>query len=413
MRVSCLSESRHRTPCREALRSVPAVVTSGSAVPVLVDGARTPIGRLGRALGDIPSVQLGELAVRGALARSSGIVPEYALLGSVLQAGNGQNPARQAALRGGCPPTTPATTLNDVCLASLSAVTMAGVLVGTKRYRSVLVGGFDSMSRAPHVTWMRSPRPMGDHQLVDSMVHDGLWCSIEDSGMGVLSDAENQRLGISREQQDEFALASHQRAAGAAERLAQETIEVDLGNGVMRADEGVRSTSTLDQLAALQPAFTSGGTITAGNASQLSDAGAAGIVADPALVEAAGGKPLAEIVDYEVVAGPDGSLHMKPAWAAQALLKRHGMSPRHVDLWEINEAFAGVVVASMRELEIDHERVNVNGGAIALGHPLGASGFRLVLTLAYEMRRRGVEFGVAAICGGGGQGEAVLLKAPS
>jgi len=250
-------------------------------------------------------------------------------------------------------------------------------------------------------------RRPGDVGLRDMLTVDGLHCALEDIGMGPLSDAENRRLGISRMAQDEFACTSHERAARAAKegRLRHVMIFDELDR-----DEGVRPETTLGDLARLRPAFSEGGTITAGNASQLSDAGAAGVVASRDAAVAAGHDPLASVVDWEMVAGPDASLHLKPAAAAARLLERNSLGPGDVDLWEINEAFAGVVLASIDALEIDVDRVNVNGGAIALGHPLGASGFRLILDLAHEMKRTDACIGVAAICGGGGQGEALLLR---
>jgi acetyl-CoA C-acetyltransferase len=373
---------------------------------VLIGGARTPVGRYQGALIAHRAVELGGIAVAAARERFPGIEPELAVLGNVLQGGSGQNPARQAAIRGGVSRTVPAITLNDVCLASMSAVAYAAANVTAGRVDAVLVGGFESMSDAPHIARIRGARRPGNVVLVDMMITDGLHCAVDDVGMGPLSDAENDRLGITREQQDAFALTSHLRAAAAAARGFPHVVEL----GGLRHDEGVRPDVTAEQLAALRPAFTPGGTITAGNASQLSDAAAAGFVGTHAAARAAGHDPLAEIVDWHVVAGPDTSLHLKPAMAARPLLERHGLRASDIGLWEINEAFAGVVLATMAELELDHERVNVNGGAVAVGHPLGASGFRLVLDLAHEMRRRGVQLGVAAICGGGGQGEAMLLR---
>jgi acetyl-CoA C-acetyltransferase len=341
--------------------------------------------------------------VRETLARCPGLVPDHVLMGNVLQAANGQNPARQAAIRGGLARTTPGTTVNDVCLASMTSVALAAGLLREGDADCVLVGGFDSMSRAPHQV-RRAP---GDAPL-DLMVHDGLYCSIEDVGMGELSDAENERLEVTRAAQDMLALRSHQRAAAATAegRLAEEIAPLP----ELAQDEGIRTDTSLERLAALQPAFGAGGTITAGNASQMSDGGAAGIVTTAARARARGLEPLAEIAGRALVAGPDSSLHLRPAEASAKLLDRFGLQPGDIDLWEINEAFAGVVVASCAALGIDPERVNVNGGAVALGHPLGASGMRLVLTLAYEMRRRDCTLGVATLCGGGGQGEALLLR---
>ena len=374
---------------------------------VLVGGARTPVGRYQGALRQRSAVDLGGCAVRAAAARCPGLDVGYAVMGNVLQGGSGQNPARQAVVAGGLGREVPAITLNDVCLASVSSVGWAASMVATGQHDSVLVGGFESMSTAPHVTRVRGGKAHGDLALVDMMVTDGLHCALDDVGMGRLSDAENERLGISREVQDTIALESHRRAVhAAAEGWLVHVAPLD----ELDRDEGVRPDVDAGRLAELQPAFTAGGTITAGNASQLSDAGAAGIVASRAAALAAGHQPLAQIIDWETVAGPDSSLHLKPARSARRLLERNGLTPADVDLWEINEAFAGVVVASIEDLGVDLERVNVNGGAIAIGHPLGASGMRLVLDLVYELKRRDVELGVVAICGGGGQGGSLLLR---
>jgi acetyl-CoA C-acetyltransferase len=398
--------------CRLSRLDYPRLV-SRDTTPVLVGGARAPIGRFQGALADIPAVELGAHAVRAALARSPGLVPDYAILGNVLQAGNGQNPGRQAALRGGVPRDVPGITLNDVCLSSMTAVALAAAMVREREAECVLVGGFDSMSGAPHAVHVRGAASTGDARLIDVMTHDGLWCQLSDAGMGELSDRENARLGVTREAQDVFALESHRRAAAASDdgRLAEEIEPVAGGAHELSVDEGIRRDSSLERLAALPPAFGRDGTITAGNASQISDGAAAGIVTSRERAAATGLEPLAEIGARAVVAGPDSSLHLRPAEAARRLLERAGLTPADVDLWEINEAFAGVTLASVQDMGLDPERVNVNGGAVALGHPLAASGFRLVLTLAYELRRRGGELGVAAICGGGGQGEAILLRA--
>ena len=367
---------------------------------VIAGGARTPIGKFQGALARVDAVELGAHAVRGALERT-GLAPDYVAVGNVLQAANGQNPGRRAALQGGVERTVPGITLNDVCLASMSAVGLAAAMIRAEEASTVLVGGFDSMTRAPHAVRMRPGVRMGDAPLIDVMVHDGLYCSIADAGMGGMSDAENARLGISREAQDELAARSHANAAAGATRLAEEIVPV----GEFAVDEGVRATS-LEQLAALSPAFTREGTITAGNASQVSDGAAAAVITTADRAPAF----LAEVVGRAVVAGPDSTLHLRPAEASAQVLERHGLSARDIDLWEINEAFAGVVLASANALELDLDRINVNGGAVALGHPLAGSGLRLVLTLAYELRRRGGGLGVATLCGGGGQGEAILLR---
>ncbi|GAA5133310.1 acetyl-CoA C-acyltransferase [Pseudonocardia adelaidensis] len=376
--------------------------------PVLLGAARTPVGRFAGALRGVDAVDLGAHAIRAALERAGNPVPDQVLLGNVVQAGNGQNPARVAATRAGVPTTVPGMTLNNVCLAGLSAAGLAAALVRAGELDVGLVGGFESMSRALHGVQVRTAARVGDGAMVDLLVRDGLWCALSEQGMGEMSDAASAELGIGRADQDAFALESHRRAAAAADRLAEEIAPLP----ELDRDEGVRPDTTLERLAALRPAFTADGTLTAGNSSQMSDAGSAGVVTTAARAAALGIEPLAEIAGHATVAGPDPTLHLKPAAAARVLLKRHGLTPRDVDLWEINEAFGAVVLASMRDLEIDHERVNVNGGAIAVGHPLGGSGFRLVLTLAHEMRRRGAALGVAAICGGGGQGGALLLRRP-
>lgn len=368
-----------------------------SASVVLVGGARTTVGRLGGRWAGVPATELGGRAVAGALQRAGEPEVDHVLLANVVQAGNGQNPARRAAQLGGVARTVPGATLNDVCLASLTAVAHGALLLRAGEARTVLVGGFDSMSTAP-----REP--------VDLLVRDGLWCSLEDVGMGPLSDRANRDLAVSRADQDAYAVESHRRAAAAtdARRLADELVPDETRDGV---DEGIRRDSTPERVARLAPAFTDDGTITAANASQMSDAGAAGVLTTRELADAEGRPVLAEVVGSAVVAGPDSSLHLRPAEAAERLLAAHGLAVDDVALWEVNEAFAGVVLASQRRLGVDLDRVNVNGGAIALGHPLGASGFRLVLTLAHELRRRGEELGVATMCGGGGQGRAVLLRA--
>jgi acetyl-CoA C-acetyltransferase len=381
--------------------------------PVLVDGARAPIGRFLGALADVPPVELGAHAVRAALARCPGLVPDYAVVGNVLQAANGQNPGRQAALRGGLARDVPGTTLNDVCLSSMSAVAVAASMIREAEATCVLVGGFDSMSGAPHAVHLRGAQTAGDARLVDVMIRDGLWCRLAGAGMGSLSDRENARLGITRETQDAFALSSHERAAAATDsgRLGKEIEPFRADGRELAEDEGIRRDTSIERLSALVPAFEAEGTITAGNASQLSDGATAGIVTSVERARAAGLEPVAEIGARAVIAGPDSTLHLRPAEAAKRLLERCGLGIADVDLWEINEAFAGVTLAAMHDLGLDPKRVNVNGGAVALGHPLAASGLRLVLTLAYELRERAAKLGVAAICGGGGQGEAILLRA--
>ena len=383
------------------------------STPVLVDGARSPIGRFRGALSDVPAVALGAHAVRAALARCPGLRPDYIAIGNVLQAANGQNPGRRAAILGGVARDVPGVTLNDVCLASMSSLALGAAMIRAGEADCVLAGGFDSMTGAPHAVRLRTGAAAGNREMIDVTFHDGLRCAIADAGMIELSDNENDRLGIDRARQDTFSLASHQRAAAATDsgRLAEEIAPIRTPNGELSADEGIRADTSIERLATLPPAGHPPGTITAGNASQLSDGAAAGLVANLHAARAAGLQPLAEIVGRTVIAGLDSTLHLRPAEAAQLLLNRHNLSVSDIELWEINEAFAGVALASIDALRIDREKVNVNGGAIALGHPLAASGFRLLLTLACELRRRQASLGIATMCGGGGQGEAILLRA--
>lgn len=384
--------------------------TPDPTAPVMVSAARTPFGRFNGALAGVDSIDLGAAAVSAAIDRAGGIVPDRVLLGNVVQAGNGQNPARIAATRAGIPMTVPATTLNDVCLASMSAIAFAATLIRTEQIGTAVVGGFDSMSRALHGVQVRAARKTGDGALVDLLMRDGLWCALTDQGMGELSEQANIDLGIDRAAQDEFAARSQQRAQQATEagRLTAEIVPVAKVD--LYQDEGIRPGTTVEILARLRPAFLPAGSITAGNSSQMTDGGSAGVVTSRRHAAELGLPPLVEVVGAAVVAGPDASLHLKPADAAFRLLERHGLSVKDIGLWEINEAFAGVAVASMRALELDPEQVNVNGGAVAVGHPLAASGLRLVQTLTLQMRRAGVEWGIATMCGGGGQGQAILLR---
>lgn len=376
---------------------------------VVVSAARTPVGRFNGALKGIDAITLGSVAIGAAIDRiDARVQPDRILMGNVVQAGNGQNPARAAAVRAGVATTVPGTTLNDVCLASITSVAMSALMIRAGEIESALVGGFESMSRAPHGIQIRQAPRIGQPQVTDLLMSEGLWCAVSDQGMGQISDAANDELGITREDQDQFALQSHRRAAQAQEEGAFLTEIVPLKE--LSADEGIRPDSTIEALARLQAAFTPSGTITAGNASQMSDAAAAGVVTSRELAGRRGLVPLADVVGYEMIAGPDPSLHLKPAIAARRLLERHGLKPADVGVWEINEAFAGVVLATSRELDLDLERVNRHGGAIALGHPLAASGFRIVTSLMTIMAEQEQEFGVATICGGGGQGAALLLR---
>jgi acetyl-CoA C-acetyltransferase len=390
---------------------------------VIVAGARTPIGRFGGALRDLEAVELGGLAVEAALERAgiSGEQVDYVILGQVLQAGAGQITARQAAIKGGVPKQVPAITINKVCLSGLNAIAMADQMIRAGELETVVAGGMESMTQAPYLLpKARFGARMGNAEMVDSMVHDGLWSTFTGQHMGESSDDVNRELGISREDQDEWAARSHQLALAAWEsgRLAEESIVVQVpqrrGDPVaVNRDEGIRPGMTAAVLAGLPPAFSADGTITAGNASQVSDGAAAVVVMSARRARELGLSPLAEIVSHGMSAERYAWLHTVPALALQRALDRAALRPEDLELVEINEAFASVALNAARMLCFDEERVNVNGGAVAVGHPLGASGARLALTLAHEMRRRGAGLGGAALCGGGGQGEALVLRNPN
>ena len=387
--------------------------------PVICAGARTPIGRFGGALASLPAVQLGGHAIRAALERAGadpGAV-EHVVMGHVLQAGQGQITARQAAARGGIPMTVPALTVNKVCLSGLNAIATAAQYVELGQAGLVVAGGMESMSGAPYlVPKARFGARMGPAELVDAMVHDGLWDAFDDAHMGGLSDETNRRLGIDRAAQDEWSARSHERAAEAtkhgvlASEIAPVIVHQRTDHVTVDQDEGIRPGTTAEALGKLRPAFSADGTITAGNASQISDGAAAVVVTSRERAAAEGLAVLATVVAYGSVAGPDTSLHSQPSRAIVDACRRAGVAIEELDLVEINEAFAAVALASTRELGLDEGIVNVNGGAVALGHPIGASGARVVLTLAMELRRRGGGLGVAALCGGGGQGDALLVR---
>ena len=390
------------------------------AQPVICAGARTPIGRFGGVLAGLSAVELGGRAVRAALGRA-GVPPEaveHVVMGHVLQAGQGQITARQAAARAGIPMTVPALTVNKVCLSGLNAIATAAQYVELGQAGLLVAGGMESMSNAPYlVPKARFGARMGDTELVDAMVHDGLWDAFDDAHMGGLSDLTNRRLGIDRAAQDEWAARSHERAAEATKRglLAEEIEPVLVAQGkgdavAVDQDEGIRPGTTAEGLGRLRPAFAPDGTITAGNASQISDGAAAVLVTSRERAAADGLGVLASVVAYGTVAGPDTSLHSQPSRAIADACRRAGVAPADLDLVEINEAFAAVALRSTQELGLDEAIVNVNGGAVALGHPIGASGTRVVLTLAMELRRRGGGLGAAALCGGGGQGDALLVR---
>src|SRR5215467_429095 len=388
---------------------------------VIVGSARTPIGKLSGAFADLSAMDLGAIAIKSALERA-GVGAEqvdYVLMGQVLQAGTGQITARQAASKAGIPMTVPAMTVNKVCLSGINAIYLADQMIQNGDAEVVVAGGMESMTQAPYLLpKARSGYRMGNGELIDSLIHDGLWCAFDAVHMG--AGTENyvgQVGGITREAQDEAAAKSHERAAAAqkegrfADEIAPVSIPQRKGDAiVVDSDEGVRPGTTPESLAGLKPAFSKDGTITAGNASQISDGGAAVIMTSKAKAEELGATPLAELVSYGMVAGPDPSLLHQPSRSIKRALEAVDMGVDQVDLFELNEAFAAVGLASMKDLGISDEIVNVNGGAIALGHPVGMSGTRVVLTIINELRRRGGGLGAASLCGGGGQGEAALVR---
>ncbi|HXW33150.1 MAG TPA: acetyl-CoA C-acetyltransferase [Acidimicrobiales bacterium] len=387
---------------------------------VIVAGARTPIGKLSGALAGFSAMDLGGFAIAAALERA-GVKPEsvdYVFMGHVLQAGQGQITARQAAVKAGVGMSVPATTVNKVCLSGLNALYLADLMIQAGDADIVIAGGMESMTQAPYLLpGARAGYRMGDGVVVDSMMHDGLYCQFDHCAMGLGTENYNKAVKVSREAQDHAAALSHERAAAAIKegRLAPEITAVNVPQRkgdplVVDTDEGVRPGTTEESLAGLRPAFDKDGTITAGNASQISDGAAALIVASRAAAERLGTEPLGEIVSYGQVAGPDASLLHQPAAAIEQALKKAGKSFADVSLFELNEAFAVVGIASAERLGISEDVVNVNGGAIALGHPIGMSGARLPLTLLYELKRRGGGLGAVALCGGGGQGDAMLVQ---
>ena len=391
--------------------------------PVIIGGARTPIGRLLGSLAGFSAAQLGGFAIAEAL-RRSGVRPEdveYVIMGHVLQAGTGQITSRQAAVKAGIPMSVPATTVNKVCLSGLDAIAQAADLIRLGEYDVIVAGGMESMTNAPHLlTNSRKGYKYGAVEMIDAMAYDGLTDAFDGLSMGESTERHNAKLGITREEQDEFSARSQQRAAKAAESgvLAEEIVAVEVPQrgkppAVFAADEGIRPGTTAEALGKLPAAFGSDGTITAGSSSQISDGAAAVVVASREKAEQLGAVILAEVGAFGTVAGPDNALHSQPANAIKRALAKAGKQPGDLDLIEINEAFASVGIQSMRELGVGPDKVNVNGGAIALGHPLGASGTRIALTLAYELRRRGGGTGAAGLCGGGGQGSALILRALS
>ncbi|NUR30369.1 MAG: acetyl-CoA C-acetyltransferase [Catenulispora sp.] len=389
---------------------------------VIVAGARTPMGRLLGSLKNFSGADLGGVAIKAALERA-GVAPEqvqYVIMGQVLQAGAGQIPARQAAVAAGIPLSVPALTVNKVCLSGLDAIALADQLIRAGEFDIVVAGGQESMTNAPHLLpKSREGFKYGAVEMLDAMAYDGLTDPWENIPMGQSTEKHNARLGIERAPQDEFAARSHQRAAAAQKNgvfdaeITPVSIPQRKGEPILFAtDEGIRPDTTVEGLAALRPAFTKDGTITAGTSSQISDGAAAVVVMSKAKAEELGLEWLAEIGAHGNVAGPDTSLQSQPSNAIKHALAKQGLTVADLDLIEINEAFAAVGVQSMRDLGVDEEIVNVNGGAIALGHPIGMSGARLVLSLALELQRRGGGTGAAALCGGGGQGDALIITVP-
>ncbi|HEX6754801.1 MAG TPA: acetyl-CoA C-acetyltransferase [Mycobacteriales bacterium] len=386
---------------------------------VIVSGARTPMGRLLGSLKDFSAADLGGFAVRAALERAgiTGEQVDYVILGQVLQAGAGQIPARQAAVKGGIPMTVPALTINKVCLSGLDAIALADQLIGAGEFDVVVAGGMESMTGAPHLLpGSRQGFKYGSTTLLDAMAYDGLTDAFDQVAMGESTERHNAGLDISRAEQDEFAARSHQRAAAAQKNglFDEEIVPVQIpqrrGDPIeFREDEGIRADTTAESLARLKPAFAKDGTITAGSSSQISDGACAVVVMSRARAEELGVPVLAEIGAHGVVAGPDNSLQSQPANAIRRALEKAHLTVDDLDLIEINEAFAAVGIQSSRELGLDPEKVNVSGGAIALGHPIGMSGARIALHLVLELRRRGGGTGAAALCGGGGQGDALIL----
>jgi acetyl-CoA C-acetyltransferase len=387
---------------------------------VIVSGARTPIGKLSGALAGFSAMDLGGFAIAAALERA-GVSPgdvDYVFMGQVLQAGQGQITARQAATKGGIPMSVPATTINKVCLSGLNSIYLADMLIAAGEADVVVAGGMESMTQAPYLLpGARAGYRAGDATLVDSMMYDGLYCQFDHCAMGLGTEQYNRKARISRAAQDAFAAQSHERAATAIKdgRFADEIVPVGVPQRkgepvVVDTDEGVRPGTTAESLAGLKPAFDKDGTITAGNASQISDGGAAVVVTSRARAEALGVTPLGEVVSYGQVAGPDASLLLQPAHAIVRALAKVGKAPADVTLFEINEAFAVVGLASMTELGITDEVTNVNGGAIALGHPVGATGARIILTSLLELQRRKAKRALVSLCVGGGQGAALWLE---
>ena len=390
---------------------------------VIVAGARTPMGRLLGSLKDFSAADLGGIAIKGALEKA-GVTPDqvdYVIMGQVIQAGAGQNPARQAAVKAGIPMDVPSITINKVCLSGINAIALADQLIRAGEYDVVVAGGMESMTQGPHMLpKSRSGFKYGDVSLIDSTSYDALTDAFDQIAMGVSTEGYNSKYDLTREEQDAFAARSHQLAAEAQKNgvFDDEIVKVEIPQRkgdpvVFEVDEGVRADTTTETLAKLRPAFAKEGTITAGSSSQISDGAAAVVVMSKAKAEELGLDWVAEIGAHAWVAGPDTSLQEQPANAILKACEREGITPADIDLFELNEAFAAVGLVSTEKLGVDPDTVNVNGGAIAMGHPVGMSGARIVLHLANELKRRGGGVGAAALCGGGGQGDALIVRVPS
>ena len=390
---------------------------------VIVGGARTPIGKLAGSLKDFSAMDLGGVAIKAALERAgiSGDQVDYVIMGHVIQAGTGQITARQAAVKAGIPMTVPAVTVNKVCLSGLNAIAMADQLIGYGEFDVVVAGGMESMTQGPYLLpKARAGYRYGNDEIVDATAHDALFCAFDQLGMGAATETYTKLRGISREEQDAYSAGSHGRAAEAQKNglFDDEIVAVEVpqrrGDPVMVTDdEGVRPDTTAATLAKLRPAFSADGTVTAGSSSQISDGAAAVVVMSRAKAEELGVPILAEIGAHGTVAGPDPSLLSQPANAISKALGKENLTPDQIDVYEIHEVFASVAIQSMRDLEIGPDSVNINGGAISMGHPVGASGARIALHLVLELKRRGGGVGAAGLCGGGGQGEALIIRVPS
>jgi len=392
---------------------------------VIVGGARTPIGKLAGGLASLTAQDLGGVAIKAALERAgiSGSDVDYVIMGQVLQAGQGQITARQAAVKGGIPMDVPALTINKVCLSGLNAIAMADQLIRAGEFDVVVAGGMESMTQAPYLLpKARQGYRYGNAEILDATFHDGLFDAFDKMAMGEATEKYNDGHGFTREEQDEYAARSHELAAAAIKegRFADEIVPVEIPQRkgdpiVISEDEGVRPGTTSESLGKLKPAFRKDGTITAGNASQISDGAAAVVVMSRAKAEELGvtDRILAEIGAHGVVAGPDNSLQLQPAQAIKAAIAKSDVALEDLKVIEVNEAFAAVGLASQKDLGLSNDVFNPNGGAIALGHPIGASGARLALTVVHELKRRGGGAGAAALCGGGGQGDALILHVPA